>query len=202
MTAKAWPREYSDVDFEDPVETEVFIRLAFRDSPSRSAHIIAVADNVHSSAEIIATNCPDQAIDVPLAHCAALLHDVGYLKPLVRTGFHPLDGYNFLLERGFDNIANLILGHSSAPEQAQLLGLDGVVASDHLIADLITYWDLRTLQGGQIVSYQERFQDIISRYGPEHVVSRSHILAKPRIERIVARVEPLITPLLDSACNL
>ncbi|MCB0338046.1 MAG: hypothetical protein KDD53_00510, partial [Bdellovibrionales bacterium] len=82
--------------------------------------------------------------------------------------------------------------HSNSPEQAGLLGIDGVIASDDLIAKLITYWDVQVLQGGQVVDYDTRFNEIVARYGDNHIVSQAHFLARPRIKKILAEVDELL----------
>ena len=58
-------------------------------------------------------------IEEDLAYSAALLHDVGYIEEAAKTGFHPIDGYNFLVDSGYQDIADLIVGHSQSLEQAE-----------------------------------------------------------------------------------
>src|SRR5438270_4113840 len=52
---------------------------------------------------------------------AAYLHDIGYAPSLKKTGFHPLDGANYVLE-AFSNerLASLVAHHSEAHFEAQL----------------------------------------------------------------------------------
>ncbi len=166
------------INFRDPDQTLEFIKNSFADSPKRLEHILQVAECVHSSANELGLNAP-------LAYCAALLHDVGYLEELKVTGFHPIDGANFLSREGYPEIAALIVCHSNSPEQAHIKKLPEISISEDPIAKLITYWDVQTKQGGELVSYDQRLEDIVARYGEESDVTRAHRMAEPRIRKII-----------------
>jgi len=181
-----------NINYLDPSEVTTLLEEAFSDSPQRLNHILTVAQNVKKSAERIAKKYPQKEIDVNEAYCAALLHDVGYIEEIATTSFHPLDGANFLCEKGYQRLAELILGHSNSPEQAKLKNIAGVYASDDISAQLITYWDTQVLQGGKLVSYQDRLKEIYSRYGENSPVTKAHQLAKERIEKIHASIEDLL----------
>src|SRR5258708_37957327 len=45
---------------------------------------------------------------------AAYLHDIGYAPSLKKTGFHPLDGANYLRSLGHERLASLVAHHSGA----------------------------------------------------------------------------------------
>jgi hypothetical protein len=53
----------------------------------------------------------------------AYLHDIGYAPRLVRTGFHPLDGAEWLASMGEIRLANLVAHHTGALHEAGERGL-------------------------------------------------------------------------------
>jgi HD superfamily phosphodiesterase len=126
---------------------------------------------------------------------AAWLHDIGYSPGLVDTGFHPLDGARYLRSRGVDErLVCLVAHHTGALIEASERGLDDVLASDFereesLTADFLWYCDLTVGPGGQRLTIDERLSEIHSRYGPEHLVSRSISRATPQLRQAAARVE-------------
>ena len=184
--------EGDGIDFFNPAECERFIREQFAGNPQRLAHIMVVADRVRQSARDMNELNPGQNVDEELAFVAALVHDIGYLEDAYQTGFHPLDGARYLERSGFPKLAELIVGHSSAPEESQLRGLGTINASDDIIADLITYWDSQVKQGGEVVAAEQRHEDILLRYGEHSVVGQAAIRARPRIQEIARRVERLL----------
>ena len=93
----------------------------------------------------------------------------------------------------FQPLARRIVGHSSSPEQARLLDLPLPDYDEDLAAQLVTYWDMQVKQGGEVVGYEARYRDILRRYGEASVVGRANRLARPRIRRILAAVERLLT---------
>lgn len=180
------------MDLSNPEIAESFVHEQLGDQSRRLAHILKITEKVRESVKIIETNHPELSIRSDLAICAALLHDIGYSKDLAITGFHPIDGFNFLNEQGHHELASLILGHSCSPEEAQLNGLDKIVPSDTLEAKLVTYWDMRVKQGGELVTYEERLNDIIARYGEDSLVGRANLNAKQRLTEEFVEVERLL----------
>ena len=181
------------VNFLDPKEAERFIRDAFAGQPERLRHILVIAERARQSAREIAARHPHPPVQEETVYCAALVHDIGYLDAANRTGFHPLDGYHFLCAQGAEALARRIVGHSSSPEQARLLDLPLPDYDEDLAAQLVTYWDMQVKQGGEVVGYEARYRDILRRYGEASVVGRANRLARPRIRRILAAVERLLT---------
>jgi hypothetical protein len=180
------------VDFLDPISAERFIRDAFAAQPERLRHILVVAERARQSARDIAARHPHLSLREETVYCVALVHDIGYLDAAKRTGFHPLDGYHFLCAQGAEPLARRIVGHSCSPEEARLLGLALPESDEDLSAQLVTYWDMQVKQGGEVVGYEARFRDILSRYGEASVVGRANNLARPRIRLILAAVERLL----------
>ena len=182
------------VNFLDPEEAERFIREAFAGQPERLRHILVIAERARQSAREIGARHPRPPVQEETVYCAALVHDIGYLAVANRTGFHPLDGYDFLCAHGAEALARRIVGHSSSPEEARLLGLPLPDYDEDLVAQLVTYWDMQVKQGGEVVGYEARYRDILRRYGEASLVGRAHRLARPRIRRILAAVERLLSP--------
>jgi len=179
------------VNFLDPQAAEAFVRAAFADQPNRLRHILVVAEHVRQSAREIRARHPTAPVDEAVAYCTALVHDIGYLPQARETDFHPLDGYRFLCAHGAESLARRIVGHSCSPEEAALRGLSLPEGLEDLAAQLITCWDMRVKQGGEVVTYEERLGDILHRYGEESVVGRANCLARPRIQRIIDSLEGL-----------
>ncbi|HQH28478.1 MAG TPA: HD domain-containing protein [Oligoflexia bacterium] len=179
-------------DLHVAAEVESFVREAFALMPDRLRHIQVIAERVRQSARDINELNPGQNIDEVLAYVAALLHDIGYSTRAAQTGFHPLDGYNFLCAHEARDIAELIVGHSCSPEEAELLGLVLPPPGDHLISSLITYWDMQVKQGGEIVSYDERLADIVRRYGEHSITGRANLDAEQRIRGIIGQIDRLL----------
>jgi len=176
------------LNFRNPTEVKRFVEESLADNPRRILHILEIAKRVRETADTLGLT----SSDLELAECAALLHDIGYWQPIATSGFHPIDGATFLERQGEHNLARLIVGHSCSPEEGMLTGFPDIVPSSELIGKLITYWDVQVKQGGEVVSYEERFNDIVSRYGEESVVGTANILAKPRIEKLIKEVEQMI----------
>lgn len=112
---------------------------------------------------------------------AATLHDVGYGHELL--GFHPLDGAAFLAGLGFSAVVcHLVAHHTASTFEADMRGisLDSYRPFDvHNCGGLgqahaVMWWaDLTTGPQGQLMTVEERLDDIVERHGPESVVSRS-----------------------------
>ncbi len=129
------------LDFNDPAQIELFVEESLSDSPKRVLHVMEIARRVRQSGKLLGFS----EADLDLSECAALLHDIGYWQPIATTGFHPVDGANFLKGQGQEILADLIIGHSCSPEEGRLMGFDDLQQSESLIGKLITYWDV---QGG------------------------------------------------------
>ena len=179
------------VDFLDSEQAENFVKRSFADLPARLRHVLVVSDMVRQTCRDIKEHHPSIELDESLAYCAALVHDIGYLESIAETGFHPLDGANFLEHQGFSILADLIIGHSSSPEEAQLRGIDRPIPCNSLFTKVLTFWDMQVGPGGVYMSYAERCQDILFRYSEDSVVGKANIMARPRIEEIIKEIELL-----------
>src|SRR4029453_14673088 len=89
---------------------------------------------------------------------AAWLHDIGYGRKLVDTGFHPLDGARYLRQLGVDTrLCGLVANHSGAVREAELRGLAGEMAEfpdeNSFPRDGVWYCDMTTSPAGEPVTF-------------------------------------------------
>gem|GEM_PF-1978370 len=192
----------------EPVVLREFIRSAFQHEPLRCEHILAVADR---AVQVCDTLLNHRHVNCCLkeTECAALLHDIGYLPEISTlleqateyhpTGWHPVDGANFLRYRGEHRLATLIEGHGHSPEVSKLRGLAPMTVSNDIVAMIITYCDVQTDPNGIPVSYMERLNEIGERKGLESQEYKAHLLARNRIETIISKIDQLLAvPILTA----
>lgn len=157
--------------------------------PRRWAHTQGVA----VQAEHIAPQLGDEGAQLV---AAAWLHDIGYAPHLVVTGFHPLDGARYLRDiEGADmHLCRLVAHHSCAAFEAEERDLLGSLLDEFAplepgpLVDALIYCDMTTSPDGQRITAEERLAEILSRYGPEHLVGRSIRRARPLIMASVQHV--------------
>lgn len=149
--------------------------------PRRWTHTCGVAARARSLAPIL-----DEYAD--LLEAAAWLHDVGYAPALVDTTFHPLDGAHYLrdIEHADELLCRLVAHHSGAMEEAEERGLWAQLRGEFEpargdLADALTYCDLTTTPDGTETAVEDRIAEVLSRYGPEHLVSRALERSAPRL---------------------
>ncbi len=138
--------------------------------PRRWAHVQGVAERAGSLSQMVGH-------DAETLRAAAVLHDVGYAPELVRSGFHPLDGANYLLEMdAAQRLVDLVAHHSGAAIEARIRGmqreLSPFIDEETPLRDALWYCDLTTGPDGQELSVEERLTEIRNRYGPAHIVTR------------------------------
>ncbi|SEG67582.1 HD domain-containing protein [Nonomuraea solani] len=157
--------------------------------PRRWAHTQGVAARAVSLAPILG----DEADTLT---AAAYLHDIGYAPNLVATGFHPLDGARYLRDvcRADDTLCRLVAHHSCAVNEALERSLFTELTTEFdeerpELVEALTYCDMTTGPDGTHLTAAERLAEIHSRYGPEHLVSRSITASTPCILAAVRAVE-------------
>jgi putative nucleotidyltransferase with HDIG domain len=150
--------------------------------PRRWAHTQGVADQAESLAAVLGADT-----DTLIAAC--LLHDIGYAPDLVDTGMHQLDGARYLRDvaAADERLCRLVAYHSCADNEARQRDL----LED--LARALTYCDMTTGPDGRHMDVLDRLAEIHSRYGPEHVVSRSITDATPCIVSSVRSVEAALS---------
>lgn len=158
--------------------------------PRRWRHVRAVG----VKAEVLGALLLDPS-DADVLSAAAWLHDVGYAPALAVTGFHALDGGRWLRNAGFDErVTALVANHSCAHLEAAERGLSEALATEFereesAVADALWYCDMTTGPDGQDFEVTVRLDEILVRYGPEHLVSRFILRATPEIVGAVRRTE-------------
>lgn len=129
---------------------------------------------------------------------AAWLHDIGYAPVIGNTRFHPLDGARYLLAHGFPyRIVCLVAHHSGARFEAAERGLSDELAEfpleESAVMDALVTADLTTGPDGSRLSYDQRVNEILERYPPEHVVHRTWVVAREVIASCIARTTARMT---------
>ncbi|MEU9833704.1 HD domain-containing protein [Streptosporangium sp. NPDC048047] len=161
--------------------------------PRRWEHTQGVAARAESLAPILGE-------EADLLTAAAWLHDIGYAPDLVDTGFHPLDGARYLrdVHQADARLCRLVAHHSCAVYEATERGLlDALNAEFGLerpeLVTALTYADMTTSPDGLPLDVSDRLTEIHSRYGPEHLVSRSISNATPCITSAVRAVQEALS---------
>jgi hypothetical protein len=171
----------------EPEEAQALARRLLDASSTRWRHVQAVAARAVTVASMLAN------VDGRALVSAAWLHDVGYAEGLVRSGFHHLDGAEYLRDRREFRLAGLVAYHSAGSEEAELRGLAGRLADFEDEATsasrALTFCDLTTKSDGCYVTLDQRVADVRGRYSSEHVVARSLFMALPRLTSLVANLE-------------
>ncbi|NNH75851.1 HD domain-containing protein [Nocardia uniformis] len=135
------------------------------------------------------------AVDDPdLLVAAAWLHDVGYAPHLVRTDFHPVDGAEFLAKQGVSvRLCALVAHHSCACIEARNRGLAIEWADERTaLRDALWWADMTTTPTGDITDVCDRIEEVLERYGLDHVVARSVTEASEELLGAATRTERLI----------
>ena len=156
--------------------------------PDRRAHSLAVGRKVTTAAELVPESQRSDLI------AAAYLHDIGYGHP--QSGFHPIDGAQFLAQQGFSKaVCHLVAHHSASIEEARERRIDLAVFNEFGVeedlgrAHSVLWWaDMTTGPTGQDVAVLDRLDEICSRYGPDDPVTR--FVSRARFTLIAAGQEP------------
>jgi hypothetical protein len=163
--------------------------------PRRWAHTQGVAAKARTIAPIMSNQAG-------LLTAAAWLHDIGYSPAIAVTGFHPLDGARHLRDTHEADalICRLVAHHSCAVVGAAELDLADDLTREFPappadLNDALAYCDMTTGPDGQSLAIEDRLSEILSRYGPDDVVSRAIIRSTPDLAASVAR----LTGRLDAA---
>ena len=173
-----------------PAWAEHLARNLLEDNlPQRWSHVQGVAAQARSLA-------PAFAPDKGLLEAAAWLHDIGYLPELAGTGLHALDGARYLrdVQHAPPMLCRLVAHHSCAVIEAEERDLADVLRREfesppQQLADALTFCDMTTSPDGEPTNVDRRLAEILHRYGPGHLVSRSVRRATPMILRAVGEVE-------------
>lgn len=163
-------------------EAQEVARNLLGDQGTRLAHV-HTAGSVASRLAVLFDPAEAQLLAV-----AATLHDIGYSPRISQTGFHPLDGANFLLREGYpERLASLVAHHSLArltADEGQARELEQAFPlPEGLLGDALTYADMHSAPDGRIIPVEHRLADI----GARHHDPVQEVRAR-RIRIAVARV--------------
>ena len=159
--------------------------------PQRWAHSQGVAA---AAAALVGEFTADQAATL-IAAC--WVHDIGYAPHLAATGFHPLDGANYLTEQGFPaGLVSLVAFHTGARFEADRRGLAAQLnrfpAPDPVLLDAVTCADMTTSPDGDPITAEARLAGIFSRYSPGTPVSDAVHASAPELLAAVTRCQDRI----------
>jgi hypothetical protein len=115
---------------------------------------------------------------------AAWLHDVGYADTVANTGFHPLDGAEWLRQQAApEGVVALVAYHSAAQYEAEARGLADALARfpapDQDQMDILTLIDMSTGPTGERVAVNERLAEILERYPTRSALETSNASSRP-----------------------
>lgn len=155
---------------------KVFIDIKDYLSGDRLLHTMRVVEKVETLSELYNLTAEDKQILVK----AAELHDIGYSEKVIRTGFHPLDGYLYLKNKVDIHVAITVLLHSLSEElikyqleevQAMFFKeyqvIKDIGSINQLYIDIISMADMIVDSHGSECTAEERYNDIVERYGKE-----------------------------------
>lgn len=125
---------------------------------------------------------------------AAWLHDIGYSPAVATTGFHPLDGAQYLQRQGFPaEVVSLVAFHTGAKFEADRRGVAAELAKlpapDPVLLDAVTCADMTTSPAGGPVTAEARLAEIFNRYGPGSPVSDAVHISAPYLLAAVSRCQ-------------
>ena len=155
--------------------------------PRRWAHTQGVAARARSLVAILGE-------DADLIEAAAWLHDIGYSPQINETGFHPIDGARFLRDKlsAGETLSQLVAHHTGAAIEAEERGLprleDEFAVPSKSLLEALVYCDMTADIDGRPVEVEQRLDEILTRYGRDHVVNRSVRRSAPILRRAVGNI--------------
>jgi putative nucleotidyltransferase with HDIG domain len=132
---------------------------------------------VATRAQALAAAVPPQAADTLVA--AAWLHDIGYGSRLRDSGFHSLDGAQYLRREGWpEPVCALVAHHSGSRFVAHVRGLDDRLREFEFVedplSDALTVADNTAGPNGTVMTVDERLRDKVKRHGPNSPNARAN----------------------------
>ncbi|WP_425263069.1 HDIG domain-containing metalloprotein [Vibrio owensii] len=164
-----------DIFIKGLLDCEQLIRRSFNSGglTDRLNHTLAVAELASKKASSLGL-CGEKA------RMLGLIHDVGYCTEYAEYGFHALDGYNALY-RYHPKLAADMLYHTSTPEEASLRGIELPKVETSVYGAILSFADCRVDSKGNVISFEERLSDIVSRYGSDSVIAEANTKAWKRL---------------------
>ncbi|MFA4960115.1 MAG: HD domain-containing protein [Candidatus Pacearchaeota archaeon] len=128
-------------------------------------------------------------IDCEKMRIAGLLHDIGK-NGIDPDFFHAETGWKILSDEGLNEMAKIVRTHTIAKESAESEGREGFEPIT-LEEKLLTYADSH-VKHDKVVTFDERFNDVIERSRDNIKKCNALIFARERIRRIVDEVDALL----------
>jgi uncharacterized protein len=125
-----------------------------------------------------------QRIDPCMVEAASLLHDIAKTACLKTKGDHTESGYHLLKGIGYERVGEIVAQHVWLKGEGDPLSVS--------VEEVVNYADKR-VRHNQIVSLEDRFKDLKTRYGKD---PRS-IDYLERMEKVILRVEDKIFCMLN-----
>lgn len=116
------------------------------------------------------------SLNLPLVEAAALLHDIAKARCLESLGDHAEDGGRLLRDRGFAAVGELVARHVELGEWDP--------EGEPCEAEILNYCDKR-VQHERVVGLDERFGDLVERYGRGNAQAEARIRRNWRATRAV-----------------
>lgn len=162
-------------------------RIQLAELPRRWNHTQGVARQAEQASAVV--DDPDLLV------AAAWLHDVGYAPHLAHTGFHPVDGAVFLAQLGApERLCALVAHHSCACVEAGNRDIAIRWPDERTsLRDALWWADMTTTPTGGVTDVRRRINEVLRRYGPSHVVTRSVAEASEELIAAGDRTERLLT---------
>lgn len=169
----------------DAVTAERLAATVLAGDPGRLRHVRSAA----AVALLVSEAVAPARVDLLLS--AAVLHDIGYADGVRDTGFHPLDGADWLAARGAPAELTALVAHHS--ESAMLPAAQRWVERfrrhgrpDPVVADVVTYADQTAAPDGRRVSPIDRIAERRRRRPPGDAAAAA--VERRRTERLVHAV--------------
>ena len=112
---------------------------------------------------------------------SAWLPGVGYADTVANTGFHPLDGAEWLRQQGApEGVVALVAFHFAGEAEERGLGVElaRFPAPDQDQLDVLTFIDMSTSPTGERVAVNGRLAEILARCPEEHPVHRAESISR------------------------
>ncbi len=156
------------------------------------AHIVAHSFRVAQVGIYLACHLENTgfAIDKKRVEAGALLHDISKMTSLEKGGDHAQEGACLLESVGFSSISDIVRQH---------VWIDPVARNRQICEVHLVHYADKRVRHTEIVSLQERFDDILKRYGTgrskiesiKKLYRESCLLEERIFEKIEARPEDL-----------
>ncbi|WP_158605448.1 HD domain-containing protein [Amycolatopsis panacis] len=148
-------------------------KLLATELPRRWAHVRGTARHANRIGLLIL-----DGDEQDLLVAAAVSHDIGYARSLVRYGFHPLDGATFVARVGApDRLTRLVANHSASAFAAGIRGMSEEMSrfpdESTPVRDALWYCDCVTDPNGNPIAFEARMAEIRRRHGLDSVNVRA-----------------------------